>query len=101
MKWKGIIAITIVCLLLLGSIIFVINLNDEKETPPEREFVPIADDMNATAESVITLVDAMNDFSFDFYSQIKSEEGNVFFSPYSIFVALSMAYEGARENETE
>jgi serpin B len=71
---------------------------------PESEIVittqvPLADDTNATAESVSSLVDSLNDFSFNFYQQIgTSEDGNIFFSPYSIFVALSMAYEGARGN---
>jgi serpin B len=71
---------------------------------PESEIVittqvPLADDTNATAESVNSLVDSLNDFSFNFYQQIgTSEDGNIFFSPYSIFVALSMAYEGARGN---
>ena len=61
--------------------------------------VPLADDTNATAESVSSLVNSLNDFSFDFYQQIGSgENDNVFFSPYSIFTALSMAYEGARGN---
>jgi len=39
----------------------------------------------------------INQFAFDFYSKMdESEEGNVFFSPYSIFSALAMTYEGAK-----
>jgi serpin B len=61
--------------------------------------VALADDSNATAESVSLLVDSLNDFSFRFYQQIaEREDGNIFFSPYSIFVAFSMIYEGARGN---
>ena len=61
--------------------------------------IPLADDTNATADSVNSLVDSLNDFSFNFYQKIKSDEdGNIFFSPYSIFTAFSMAYEGARGN---
>lgn len=40
--------------------------------------------------------DANNRFALDLYSQISSEKGNVFFSPWSIYSALSMTYEGAR-----
>jgi len=54
-------------------------------------------DTNATDESVSYLSNAMNSFCFNLYAQLAMEnEGNVFFSPYSIFVALAMTYEGAR-----
>ncbi|WP_232221983.1 serpin family protein [Methanococcoides burtonii] len=42
------------------------------------------------------LVAANNAFAFDMYSISKNEnEGNVLFSPYSIFSAISICYEGA------
>lgn len=54
-------------------------------------------DTYATEESVSSLSDSMNDFSFDLYNHIgPGNNDNVFFSPYSIFVALAMTYEGAR-----
>jgi len=60
---------------------------------------PVAVETYATTESVQSLVDSLNDFSFAFYDEIiKNEESNVFYSPYSIFTALSMAYEGANGN---
>ncbi len=34
-------------------------------------------------------------FTFDFYAQIKAEEGNLFFSPHSILSAFWLAYLGA------
>jgi len=44
----------------------------------------------------------MNDFSLNIYHQIVNRnDGNVFFSPYSIFVALAMTYEGARGDTAE
>lgn len=53
-------------------------------------------DTYATKDSVETLSDSINDFSFDMYEQLgKGVDDNVFFSPYSIFVALAMTYEGA------
>jgi serpin B len=57
-------------------------------------------DTLATEQSVEEIANAMNNFSIDFYNSLSIDNsGNMFFSPYSIFVALSMVYEGAR-NET-
>ena len=39
-------------------------------------------------------------FAFDLYRTLSSEDGNLFFSPYSISQALAMTYAGAR-GETE
>ena len=38
---------------------------------------------------------ANNDFAIDFYRQVSDEDGNVFFSPASMYMAFSMLYEGA------
>jgi serpin B len=46
-------------------------------------------------------VSANNQFAFDLYAKYKSKEGNIFFSPYSISIALAMAYEGARGKTQE
>ncbi|MGD9116566.1 MAG: serpin family protein [Dehalococcoidia bacterium] len=49
-----------------------------------------------------TLVEGNSAFAFDLYQQLKSEEGNIFYSPYSISLALAMTYAGARgETETQ
>src|SRR5271157_5081413 len=51
----------------------------------------------ATTGGINNVVDANNQFALDLFSNIKNgTSGNIFFSPYSIFVALAMAYEGAR-----
>jgi serpin B len=47
-----------------------------------------------------TLVDGNSAFAFNLYQQLRDEEGNIFYSPYSISLALAMTYAGAR-NETE
>jgi len=56
------------------------------------------DDTGWTPEGVDAVVNANNQFAFDLYSQFKKEirDENIFFSPYSISVALIMTYEGAR-----
>ena len=97
MKKIGLIAIFVITILVIAAVFSIFYFQDDEVEITTQ--VPLADDTNATAESVTTLVDSLNDFSFDFYNQIvKSEGGNIFFSPYSIFTAFSMAYEGARSN---
>ncbi len=43
-----------------------------------------------------TLVDGNNAFAFDLFQVLRSEPGNLFFSPYSISEALAMTFAGAR-----
>jgi len=42
------------------------------------------------------LVEGNTAFALDLYHQLKSQPGNLFFSPYSISTALAMTYAGAR-----
>jgi serpin B len=42
------------------------------------------------------LVEGTNRFALDLYAKLQEREGNLFFSPYSISAALTMAYAGAR-----
>lgn len=53
-----------------------------------------------SASDLTSLVDGNSAFAFDLYQQLKDKEGNLFYSPYSISLALAMTYGGAR-NETE
>lgn len=50
----------------------------------------------ATGEEVESLVVGNSAFAFDLYRTLSSEDGNLFFSPYSISQALAMTYVGAR-----
>ena len=73
MKKIGLIAIFISCLIALAAIFSFINF--QKQGPEvNTKIIKLADDTNATAESVNTLVDSLNDFSFNFYQQIKLKE---------------------------
>ena len=46
------------------------------------------------------LADGNSGFAFDLYQKLKDTDGNLFYSPYSISLALAMTYAGAR-GETE
>jgi serpin B len=45
---------------------------------------------------VTTLVSGNSVFAFDLYQALREDDGNIFYSPYSISLALAMAYAGAR-----
>jgi serine protease inhibitor len=46
-------------------------------------------------EQVARVVKADNRFAFDLYQRLRTEKGNLFFSPASISIALAMTYAGA------
>jgi serpin B len=49
-----------------------------------------------------TLIEGNNEFAFDLYKQlISTEDGNLFYSPYSISLALAMTYAGANGQTAE
>ncbi len=45
---------------------------------------------------IATIVNANNQFAIDLLNQLNNGDGNIFFSPFSLFDALSMTYVGAR-----
>ena len=97
MKLK-IIAGVIAGLLLIGSFYIVLtnNFSDDKVTD---EDIPSDEDELPNLSNITSYDQAVNDFCFDLFKNLKeSEEGNLFYSPYSVFTALAMTYEGARGN---
>jgi len=57
------------------------------------------DESQSVAEplsDIQTVVQSNSAFAFDLYQQLRSSEGNLFVSPYSISTALAMTYAGAR-----
>ena len=48
-----------------------------------------------------SLVEGNSAFAFDLYRELKGEEGNLFYSPHSISLALAMTYAGARGETAE
>jgi serpin B len=74
-------------------------------TPPEVEEPVKSEKPRVTSPEVektdlSALVDGNSAFALDLYQALKGEDGNLFYSPYSISAALAMTYAGAR-GETE
>jgi serpin B len=57
---------------------------------------PRASAPQATDQEIATLVSGNSAFALDLYRRIKEREGNLFYSPYSVSLALAMTYAGAR-----
>jgi len=55
---------------------------------------------DAPATEVDELVSGNSAFAFDLYRALRAQPGNLFYSPYSVSLALAMTYAGAR-GETE
>ena len=66
-----------------------------KVVASEKERV-IAPDV--TAADVADLAESNSAFAFDLYQVLRRTEGNLFYSPHSISVALAMTYAGARSD---
>ena len=65
---------------------------DEQRSPLSRDLAP-----EPSSESLATVVSGNTQFAFDFYRETAAVgEENLFFSPYSISLALAMTYAGAR-----
>jgi serpin B len=78
--------------ILLILTLFLLTLGCVEQTSP----TPPVNDTGATPEGTNSVVNANTQFALDLYSKFKDQEGNIFFSPYSISTALAMTYEGAR-----
>jgi serpin B len=97
---------TLLLILILGVMLLVAacagepgttgTIEEPKPSVPSKSTLPKADDTGATPEGISSTVEANNLFALDLYSELSAGHENVFFSPYSIFTALAMTYEGAR-----
>ncbi len=93
---KKVLPIT-VALLIIGAITTILFIFPYDPYNP-----PHLDDTGSTSQGIQEVVNANNQFALDLYLKInESEEGNVFYSPYSIFSALAMTYEGAKGQTAE
>jgi serpin B len=51
---------------------------------------------NVNEVDLAAMVSGNNAFAFGLYQELKNTDGNIFYSPYSISMALAMTYNGAR-----
>lgn len=80
------------------SISYVLSENSDIITP----YVNPASDEKKNSRNIVVIdldnasvVHANNKFALDFYSHVKENDKNTFFSPISIMTAFAIAYEGA------
>jgi serpin B len=96
MNKKIILVLSVIIIALGGAGIYYF-----KNQEPTPEPAPIANDRGAKPAGINAVVSANNQFAIDLYSRLKNDDGNIFFSPYSISTALAMTYEGAREKTAD
>jgi hypothetical protein len=68
-----------------------VSLLNLLKSDKQRDLLP-----NITTSELTSLANGNSAFAWDLYQQLKAEQGNLFFSPYSLSLALAMAYAGAR-----
>ena len=69
------------------DLVFVQELRSEKQRVTSLDLAP---------SEMRDLVAGNSAFAFDLYQALSAEDGNLFYSPYSISLALAMTYAGAR-----
>ena len=99
---SSVVVLLVALILLTGGCIGTGNTGTQTPTGSERSSgAVITDTGGLTPPELEKTAIASNDFAFDLYRELSGEEDNLFFSPYSIFVALSMVYEGANGKTAE
>ena len=68
---------------------------------PVRSNKPYRSPANVPEIDLQTLVEGNTAFALDLYQHLRDEEGNLFYSPYSITLALVMTYAGAAGQTAE
>jgi len=95
MKLKYIVSILTV-FIVISAAVFVALLQNQSGSDIINEDVT-SDDEELTPVGDPPFHEAVNAFAFDIFREAhEGNEGNLFISPYSIFTALAMTYEGAR-----
>jgi serpin B len=95
MKRNLLVVVILLTIVLIGSSACLVSpgpqpVSQTLKSDKQRIASPVASEADLAA-----VVDGNNTFAFDTYQQIKGDE-NLFFSPYSISLALAMTYAGAR-----
>ncbi len=95
MKFKFIASIIVSLIIISAAVLVAIIQNQPDSNIIDEDIIP--DDDKPTPVGNLTFPYAVNTFAFDFFRKLyEVNEGNLFISPYSIFTALAMTYEGAK-----
>ncbi|MGA1871381.1 MAG: serpin family protein [bacterium] len=103
---------TIFTILSVGMFIFLIlgcdrssnDLDDVNQSDQDVEVDVVQSEKQRITSPVVSqanldeIVAGNSEFAFNLYQMIRDEEGNIIYSPYSISLALAMAYAGAESN---
>ncbi len=89
---KKIIPLTLIAVMVFGLVACAQPASGSVlQSDKQRSTSPVA----SQADSA-TLVDGNSTFAFELYQALRNTDGNIFYSPYSISLALAMTYTGAR-----
>jgi len=96
----------VVSLLFAASLLLGVGCGEAAETPQPDQSGFVSSDAQRVLSPMVPasegeeLVAGANEFAFDLYHALATEDGNLFYSSYSISLALAMTYAGSR-GETE
>jgi len=89
-KW---VALGLVALTMVGTVACTVAADEAGTARSEKQRVTAPD---VSASDQAGLVQGNSAFAFDLYAALRERDGNLFYSPHSISIALAMVYAGAR-----
>jgi len=100
MKFKNILSL-FVAFIIVSVVVLAAYLHNQPGLDMTNEDITPGDETQDPVGNR-TFSDAVNSFAFDMFREVNNaNEGNLFISPYSIFTALAMTYEGAKDETAD